>query len=428
MRGSIITIGTELTLGMIDNTNAKYIAENLIELGIECCHIYTVRDNKDEIIYALEESLKHSDIVIMSGGLGPTDDDLTRDAVAKALGVELVRLESLDETSLKLIKRVKNEGIRSRLLRQSYIPQGATPIKPRIGSASGFVITLREGKRIFCIPGVPKEMKDMFDLDIVPILRNILEGSKQNEGSIIVKKSELVTTDISETEIEKKIEDIVRIAKDKNVEIGITSTPGLIKIILVSKASDLLDAEKNIKLIKEEITKRLEEYVYGEDSTSISEALKKTIMGKTKKITVCVAESMTGGLISKSITDVAGSSEYFLGGVISYSNLAKIAVLGVSKRSIERFGAVSRRVCFEMAKCTKKLFGADFAVSVTGFAGPSVDEDGKGVGLVYCCVLGPNNYVKIYKRNFIGNRSEIRFRTSQFIINKLRVSIDNLIE
>ncbi|MBC7332904.1 MAG: CinA family nicotinamide mononucleotide deamidase-related protein [Actinobacteria bacterium] len=428
MKCSIISIGTELTLGMVVNTNAQYIAENLTGLGIECNCIYTIRDKEDEIVYTLKESLKHSDIIIISGGLGPTDDDLTRSAVAKAFGTELVRLDSLDESSLRFIKKVKDEGIRERLLRQSYIPFGSIPIKPRIGSASGFIVSLKDGKKVFCIPGVPKEMRDMFDFDVVPVLKNMLGGDGQDEGGEVIRKLELLATDISETEIEEKIKDLVEFARNKGIEIGITSTPGLIKIILTSRASDFSIAQENLELIKKEIVGRLEEHIYGENSTSISEALKRTIMEKTKKITVCVAESMTGGLVCKNITDAAGSSEYFLGGIVSYSKSAKVHILGVSRKSIERFGAVSRRVCFEMAKHARELFGADFAISVTGFAGPGVDEKDKEVGLVYCCILGPNDYVRIYRKKFIGTRPEIRFRASQFIINKLRNSINNLIE
>jgi nicotinamide-nucleotide amidase len=429
MKCSIVNIGTELNLGLIFNTNSKYIAESLTELGIECNFIYTVRDDEEEISVILKESLKHSDIVIANGGLGPTDDDVTRNGAASALGLKLLRDKSLDETSLKFIKNIKSSDIKNRLLRQSYIPQNSIPIKPRVGSASGFIINLKpEKKWIFCIPGVPKEMKSMFDTDVIPVIKTISGSKSKKSGNLIIKKSVLMTTDISETEIEEKIKGIVKEAEKINVKIGITAAPGLIKIILVSMSDCEENCSRHLRRIEGKVKRKLREYIYNKNNTSISESLKGAIIRKNKNITISVAESITGGLVSSMITDTGGSSEYFLGGMVSYSNYAKNKLLQVNSSSIGKYGAVSREVCLEMACNVKKLFNSDFAVSTTGFAGPGATEKSKDVGLVYCCIIGPNDYRQVFKKKFTGSRIDIKYRTAQFILNKLRISIEETID
>ena len=175
MKFSILSIGTELNLGLILNTNSKYIAETLTELGLENNYMLTVRDDIRDISNSLKICVENSDIVIISGGLGPTDDDITREAVADFLNEKLIRLEELDKTSLKFLKFIKNDEIIQNLKRQSFIPETSIPIKPRVGSASGFIVD-RNGKLIFSIPGVPREMKDMFDHDVISYIKKIFEG------------------------------------------------------------------------------------------------------------------------------------------------------------------------------------------------------------------------------------------------------------
>jgi len=444
LRFAIISIGTELNLGLILNTNSKYIAESLAELGLECNYMFTVRDNECDIIDVVNEGLKRSDILILSGGLGPTDDDITRDAVARALNLKLVKDLTLDDTSLRFTKRIQNselvEKLKQGLLRQSFIPEGALPIKPRIGSAAGFIVKLnkekenkwKENKWLFSIPGVPKEMKSMFDFDVLPYLKNILNSIKESkrecgsEQDLFIKKTEILTTDISESETELKIKDIKVMAKNLNVEIGITATPGLIKLILISKSHDLSVGDKNLSLIEGKIRDVMGDYVYGAGISSMGDNLKDVIDKKDRKITISAAESITGGLISSIITDTPGSSNYFLGSIISYSDFAKSKILGVDKNLINEKGAVSSEVCLNMALGVKNIFNSDFAVSVTGIAGPDSPEKNKQVGLVYCAVVGPNNYQELFEKNFIGSRTEIKFRTAQFILNRLRVAVKRL--
>ncbi|HAJ96002.1 MAG TPA: hypothetical protein DCP02_07195 [Actinobacteria bacterium] len=421
MNCSIISIGTELSLGLITDSNSKYIAEKLAELGIECNYIFTVPDSNKEIAAVLKSGIKHSDIVIISGGLGPTDDDMTRKAVASTLKRPLIRDESLDPNSLKFIRRKRTEAINKRLLRQSYIPRGSVPIIPRIGSASGFRINLRDNKYLFCIPGVPKEMKDMFDGDVFPYLEKLDGAGNKNKPGLRIRKSTLLTTDISETEIEERIKDLVKEAKKVSIEIGITAEPGLVKIILVEKIKKFPGNGNNLKVFEEKISEKIGGHLYGRGNTMISDNLKSAVENAGEPLTISTAESITGGLISSIITDTPGSSQFFAGGIISYSNFAKEEVLQIDKKLMKEKGAVSKEVCVEMALKVMSIFKTDYSLAVTGFAGP--EYIGDDPGLVFCCICGPSGYQKVFEKKFLGKRTEIKFRTMQFVLNELRNAI-----
>jgi nicotinamide-nucleotide amidase len=421
MNCSIISIGTELNLGLITNTNSKYIAERLSELGIECNYMFTVPDRLKDISNVIKLGIRFSDIIIISGGLGPTDDDLTREAVAAAVGVKIVRDKKLDPSSLKFIRKRRTREINDRLLRQSYIPEGSVPILPLIGSASGFRINTAGEKYVFSIPGVPKEMKSMFENDIIPFLSDMIEKSGNKSEVMKLKKATLLTTDISETEIEEKIKDLVHDAKDSGIEIGITATPGLIKIILIEKSGNRKKVKKDLKHFESEISGRMGNHLYGKGDNIISDNLKTAIEKVGKNITISTAESITGGLISSIITDTPGSSNFFIGGIVSYSNFSKKEILNIDKQLIDQKGVVSVEVCREMALSARSIFNSDYSVAVTGFAGPEHDKG--ELGLVYCCITGPQDYIKVFEKRFLGTRAEIKFRTVQFVLNELRNAI-----
>jgi nicotinamide-nucleotide amidase len=438
LKFSIVSIGTELNLGLILNTNSKYITEMLTELGLECNYMFTVRDDCDDIEDALREAIKYSEIIVISGGLGPTDDDLTRVAVAKALNKGLVKVQSLDKTSLRFLKWLQNKSIEETLKRQSFIPEGSIPIKPRIGSASGFIIKLEPdnsketagcSKWIFSIPGVPKEMKDMLDNDVIPFLKGMVNRPDKAGGKIgreFLKKKILLTTDISESEMEFKIKDAKHLAMDLKVEIGITANPGFIKIMLLARSYDEKKCDSNLKLIEKKIREKIGENIYGAGNDIMADSIREAINKKGSKITISVAESVTGGLISSLLTDTGGSSEFFTGSIVSYSTGAKTEVLNITDDLIVQKGVISPDVCLEMAQNVRRIFHTDFAVSTTGIAGPKSCEKDKKIGLVYCCLIGPNGFSEVYEKNFIGTRTEIKFRTAQFALNKLRLAINNI--
>jgi len=423
MKCSIISIGTELSLGLITDSNSAFIAGRLSEFGIECNYMFTVPDSTEEIINAVKSAIVHSDITIVSGGLGPTDDDMTRAAVTEALGKKLVKKEELDTTSLKFIRTKRTKEVNERLLRQSYIPEGSVPIIPRIGSASGFRVELPEGKFLFSIPGVPKEMRSMFVEDILPFLKEMAFSAKGNIKGTKIRKSTLLTTDISETEIEERIKDLVWEAKKDYIDIGITATPGLIKIILVERTQKTGKGKDNLKVFEEKISRRLGSYVYGRGNTLISDNLKDAVEAVGSPVTISAAESITGGLISSIITDTPGSSGFFKGSVVSYSESAKEKILGIDPALIKSRGAVSREVCIAMADNVRSLFDTDYSLSVTGYAGP--EYEGDNLGQVFCCIKGPSGYSRVFEKKFLGNRTEIKFRTTQFVLNELRNAIKN---
>lgn len=421
MNCSIISIGTELNLGLITNTNSQYIAQRLSELGIECNYMFTVPDRINDISNVIKLGIRFSDIIIISGGLGPTDDDLTREAVADTIGVPLVRNEKLDPSSLKFIRTRRTPEINDRLLRQSYIPEGSIPMVPLIGSASGFRIGAGRGKYVFSMPGVPKEMRSMFENDIIPFLNDLIEKSGKKSTIMKLKKATLLTTDISETEIEEKIKDLVHDAKESGIDIGITATPGLIKIIIVEKSGTGNKGEKDLKYFESEISGRMGNFLYGKGDNIISDNLKTAIEKAGKNITISTAESITGGLISSIITDTPGSSNFFLGGIVSYSIISKKKILNINKKLIDQKGVVSMEVCREMALNARSIFNSDYSIAVTGFAGPEHDKG--ELGLVYCCITGPGDYIKVFEKRFLGTRAEIKFRTVQFVLNELRNAI-----
>ncbi len=292
------------------------------------------------------------------------------------------------------------------------------PILPLIGSASGFRTDTTGGKYLFSIPGVPKEMKSMFENDIIPFLSDLIEKSGNKSAVMKLKKTTLLTTDISETEIEEKIKDLVCDAKDSGIEIGITATPGLIKIILIEKSGSRKKANKDLKHFESEISARMGDHLYGKGDNIISDNLKTAIEKAGKNFTISTAESITGGLISSIITDTPGSSNFFIGGIVSYSNFSKKEILNIDEQLIDQKGVVSSEVCRMMALNVKSIFNSDYSIAVTGFAGPEHNEG--ELGLVYCCITGPRDYIKVFEKRFLGTRAEIKFRTVQFVLNELR--------
>ncbi len=433
MKFSIISIGTELNLGLITNTNSKYVTERLTDIGHECNFMVTVRDIEEDICKAIGICMGLSDFIIISGGLGPTDDDMTRAAVAKYFNIRLQKIDSLDECSLRFLQYIKNDDSIDGLLRQSYIPDSAIPLRPRIGSASGFILKTNDYKFVVSIPGVPREMRDMFENDVIPFINDFFSSKKNtgpktdnyvnNKKKGFLKKTIFLTTDISESQIEIVLHDKKKLALDLDIDIGITATPGLTKIILITKAETEKKCIEKLSVFGKEIRQSLKNNIYGMGEESIGDSIGKAIKATGKKISISTAESITGGLISSLITDTPGSSLYFKGSIISYNDNVKEKLLGIDGILIKKEGAVSRKVCLEMARQAKKIFDSDYAVSATGIAGPSSPEEGKDVGLVYCCILGPLDAEESYERKFIGTRSDIKFRTAQFILNRLRLSI-----
>jgi len=411
-KATIISIGNELLSGQTVDTNASWLSDNLFSIGIPVVSGYTVGDDIDRIKHALEMSISDAEMVFITGGLGPTKDDLTRDALAKTLNVEL----QLDEASLNHI----SEFFKKRTLKmpetntiQAYIPQGAKPILNALGTAPG-IRAESKGKLIFAMPGVPAEMKKMFLDSILPDVKNITKKSRQL--CYAVKK--LKCFGAGESAIAELIGDYMK--RERNPLINSTVHHGITTLHIIAAAKDKKTAQKLVKDDQNNLRDILKEYVFGTDEQTLAEVVAEKLIAQNK--TIATAESCTGGLLAKLLTDIPGASVYFIGGWITYSNKAKVEQLSVPPELIERFGAVSEEVAAEMATQAAKKAKADYAIGITGIAGPTGGTEQKPVGLVYISVSAQNQ-CDVKRLIFPSDRDSIRIRTANTALNLLRLKL-----
>jgi nicotinamide-nucleotide amidase len=411
MAAEIFSVGSELLLGQTIDTNAAFLAERLSQLGIDCFHKTTVGDNLERLAAALKASLERSDIIITTGGLGPTEDDVTAAGVARALGVDL----SLDEASAEAVKqRLAERGLPQlpSHLKQAQIPQGGRALPNPVGTAPGFIIE-KGDKRIICLPGPPAEMKPMFEESAASYLRS-LPGA----GGTI--KSRLLRfMGIGESLIEEKIRDLIQ--SQKNPTLAPLASQGEVKLRITAKASGEAEAEGLISPVEAEIRKRLGRFIVGVDEKQIEEVVGQML--RERELTLAVAESCTGGLISHRITNISGSSDYFRAGLVCYSNSSKIALLGVKEDTLLANGAVSRQVALEMAQGVRRMLQAHVGLSSTGVAGPAGETRDKPVGLVYIAIsIGSQTACEEHR--FKGARELIKQQTANAALDLLRKGLE----
>lgn len=405
MRAEILTVGTEILLGNIVNTNSQYLSEKLAELGVEVYSHRTVGDNKERILNAFDDAFKHSDIVITTGGLGPTKDDITKECAVEYFKKEVI----IHEESLKRIEKYFNSVCRpmkENNKKQAYFPKDAVIFNNYEGTAPGGLIE-DNYKKIILLPGPPREMKAMYEKSLKPYLMAL-----QN---YILKSLIIKFAGIGESNMEQKLNDVIEFqnnptvapyAKDNGCEIRITA-----------KARNNEEAELLILPIKEKIENILGQYIYGYNEDTLEKVVAELLL--SKNMTISFAESCTGGLLSGTFVNFPGVSQVFKESIISYSNESKCKYLNVLEDTIKTFGAVSRETAIEMAKGCKNNTGADIAVSVTGIAGPSGGTKDKPVGLVWVSVVTDENvYVRSFK--FSGNRNVVRMRTVYNTLNYIR--------
>lgn len=408
IRAELIMIGTELLLGQTVDTNAAYIAERLAAHGINVYFKATVGDNWTRMAGVLAQALTRADVVITSGGLGPTEDDLTREVVAAVLRRPLAE----DPQALSSI-----EGWFARSRRpmpasnrkQALIPAGARIVPNARGTAPGFIVEHGQ-QTVVCLPGVPYEMQPMLDDVVLPYLRERYRLADALFSRV------LKFYGIGESALEERLRDLLSMT---NPTIAPYAGMAEVKIRLTARAQTAAEAERLIAPVQQEIVGRVGEYMYGTDDDTLESVAGMAL--RRAGWTVALAESCTGGLIAKRLTDIPGSSDYFAGGVVAYSNEAKVRILGVSQATLAEHGAVSAPVAEEMARGAAERFGATLAVSVTGIAGPGGGSEAKPVGLVYIgCAL--NGDVKSYRFQFSGSRERVRTLTSQAALDLIRRS------
>jgi nicotinamide-nucleotide amidase len=415
MKAEIVSIGDELLYGEITDTNSAFIAEKLTGEGIEVVFSTGVGDDVNKIAEVFGMAGSRADVIIATGGLGPTSDDLTKKAIVKAFKRNLVfheeilkEIEKSFEKSGKSMPKVNQN--------QALIPQGAKPLANLWGVAPG--IFIEEGNKLFfALPGVPLEMKWMLENEVLPILR-----TKKSDGFIIRKM--LRTTGIPESVIYEKIEGLI----DPKGEVTIAFLPSYLGVdiklvvswsnLLVTSLKQKSEAEAKIAELEQKIREILGTYIYGTDDQTLEEVVGKLLSEKRK--TIAVAESCTGGLIGAKFTNISGSSKYFERGVVTYSNQAKIELLGVPKEIIDQQGAVSEQTAILMAEGVKKLAKTDYGLSSTGIAGPTGGTPEKPVGLIYIGFASENDSFA-QKFQFGGDRITNRERAAQAALNMVRL-------
>ncbi|SHF09494.1 competence/damage-inducible protein A [Clostridium fallax] len=409
MKAEIIAIGTEILLGDIVNTNAQYLSKQLADNGIDVYHQSVIGDNEERVLEAFKEGFKRADIIITTGGLGPTKDDLTKEMASKYFNRELI----LDEESLKYIESYfKKNGreLKGGNKKQAYFPKGSIVLPNPNGTAPGAIIE-EENKIIIILPGPPREMKPMFKNYVMPYLNKFT-------NEVLVSKV-LRIFGIGEGYMAEKIEDLIDnqsnptiapYAKDKDVTLRITA-----------KAKDKNTALKIIEPVEKEIRERLGDNIYGEgEDTTLEEVVAKKLI--SKNLTISTAESCTGGMLASTLINYPGISKVFLEGAVTYSNEAKIKRLGVKKETLDKYGAVSEETAREMALGIAKTSETNIGLSTTGLAGPDGGTKEKPVGLVYIG-LSINGEVRVKKLNLQGDRQKIRIRTVMNILDWLRREI-----
>ncbi|CUS98722.1 competence/damage-inducible protein A [Candidatus Chrysopegis kryptomonas] len=408
MKAEIITIGDELLIGQVINTNASYIGKKLSETGISVARIVSVGDSEKDIIDELKYAFENFDVVILTGGLGPTHDDVTKSAICKFFNTGLVLNEDvLNQVKEFLAKRGRtelNEANKS----QALVPEKAKIIMNYWGTAPGFLFE-ENGKIVIVMPGVPKEMMGMMENFVINYL------SKKSTGSVI-KQKVLKTTGIPEAYLYERLKDTVE-EIEKFCKIAFLPSALGVKIRITVKAETKEKADALVEEAEKKIREKVEKYIYGVDDEELEMVIGELLVEKGLKI--AVAESCTGGLIADRITNVPGSSKYFERGIVAYSNEAKIQILGVSEELIKNYGAVSREVAEAMAEGVRKISGADIGISTTGIAGPTGATPTKPVGLVWIGYSDKNEtFAKEFR--FGDDRLENKQRASQMALEILR--------
>ncbi|MDD4879151.1 MAG: competence/damage-inducible protein A [Candidatus Omnitrophica bacterium] len=410
MKAEIISIGTEILLGQILNTNQQWLSLKLAELGIDVYYQSTVGDNPGRLARAITRGLNRSDIVITTGGLGPTVDDITLEAISRAFSKKLIYNKKI---AAKISSHFGSQclDMPSGNLRQAHIPEGAKILENHVGTAPGFIIE-GGGKLLIALPGPPRELDPMFERYAMPYLR------KKAGSDWVIKVRSVNITGLPESAVDRKVKDLLK--SSPPVTVGIYAKPALIELKIIAKAKGEKAAKALMDRIDRKISARLKDRIFGRDNETLEGAVGKMLTAKHK--TLAIAESCTGGLISSRITDIPGSSAYFRIGIAAYSNEAKISQLCVSPATISKYGAVSRQTALEMAKNVRQISGTDIGLSVTGIAGPGGGTKAKPVGLVYIALAMPKSVV--WKEfHFRGGREMIKFRSSQAALDLLRGSL-----
>jgi nicotinamide-nucleotide amidase len=406
MKATVIAIGDELLIGQVVNTNAAFIAEKLSAVGVPVERIITIGDDEQTIIRVLDESYRPFDVVCLTGGLGPTHDDVTRGAVCKFFGTDLV----LNEEALENVRRIfRNRNLPLTKLNedQALVPRGCDVMQNSHGTAPGYFFH-REGKHVAVIPGVPFEMRAMIENYVIPYFEHHTSGQ-------VIRHRTLRTTGIPESFLFQQLGNLNELLD--GAKLAFLPAPTGVRLRISVQENNARTAETKIQEIEKRIRAKAEKYIYGVESEELEQVIGRMLT--EKKLTIAVAESCTGGLITDKISDVPGSSNYFERGIIAYSNQSKTEILRVPKELIEKHGSVSSEVATAMAEGVREIADTDIGLSTTGIAGPTGGSLEKPVGLVWIGYSDRSETLAV-KFNFGDDRRRVKERAAQAALELVR--------
>ncbi len=362
MKATILTVGTEILFGSITNTNSVYLSQHLNFLGVDVLRHITVGDNRNRLLEALSAAFSDCDIVLTTGGLGPTEDDMTKETIAEFFGRRIIE----DPEQMAILKgwfAKNNRPMTDNNLKQAYFPEGSVILPNPNGTAPGFMLS--DGARtIFVMPGPPREMQPMFDNYVAPKL------SSADNGCLYYKM--IKTIGIGESDLETKLLDLIDAQTDPTLATYVKDFTAMVRV--ASKRPTMEEAKAAVDEMSAKVRDRIGGYIYSEDNEELQQVVVNLL--RSRKLKLSSAESMTGGLFAKTITDVPGSSAVFDRALVTYSNTAKMQELGVKQETLDKYTAVSQETALEMAAGLHKASGSDICVSVTGYAGPGDEETG----------------------------------------------------
>lgn len=404
-----IAVGDEILLGNIVNTNGSYLAEQFAKLGFESFFQSVVGDNEENIDFLLDFASKRSDIVVITGGMGPTKDDITKECLSRYLNIPLVEDEIAKNKLVSLFK-ARGKEITENSFKQAKVLKGSKVLYNDFGHSCGEIAETDECKYIL-LPGQPNELKPMFRECVVPYLKAV------SDSTIVTKTVKI--SGITEAELEDKVKDIVN--KYSNPKVTMHAKVGEVHIHVVAKSSDEKECEKLIKPVVKELKTAVGEYIFTtNDDVTLEESLAQILLAN--KLTITTAESCTGGIIASRLINVPGASELIKASYVTYSDKAKHKLLGVKNSTLQKYTAVSEEVCREMAQAEDMVMKADVVISVTGLAGPDGGTEEKPVGLVYIGINVKGN-VSVYEYRFKGDRQKIRDCAATAALSLARINI-----
>lgn len=403
MKTAILSVGTEILFGQIVNTNTVYLSQQMNMLGFDVMYHYTVGDNPKRVEEMIDLAFQDCDLILTTGGLGPTQDDLTKEVACKALDDTLVMMDDVLEEITKYFKTLGREMTENNK-KQAIVPSRATVFHNDAGTAPGFALE-KEGKYIICMPGPPREMKRMFQKSVVPFLQSMIDGA--------LYYRHIRFFGIGESMLETQLLDLIDNQTDPTL--ATYAKEGECSLRIASKRATEEEAEHAVDEMLEMVKERVGHYIYSCDDEELAQVVADRLM--EQGLTLSSAESCTGGMFASTMTDIPGISQCFDRGLVTYSNQAKMEELGVSAGTLEKFGAVSEETALEMVEGLKRVSGSDVCISVTGIAGPGGGSEEKPVGLVYIGFSYGDKKIckKIQMRNV--NRSWNRHYTLLCMLN-----------